>query len=72
MPRLKDVRNSLLIAHSNSLLSDEEFCCCCWMKIRQKMLSSTKKSTKDMTSMTFIIDIELIKLSTTPVFPKQK
>ena len=24
MPRLKDVRNSLLIAHNNSLLSDEE------------------------------------------------
>ena len=25
MPRLKDVRNSLLIAHNNRLLSDEEF-----------------------------------------------
>ena len=25
MPRLKDVRNSLLIALNNSLLSDEEF-----------------------------------------------
>ena len=25
MPRLKDVRNSLLIAHNNSLMSDEEF-----------------------------------------------
>ena len=24
MPRLKNVRNSLLIAHNNSLLSDEE------------------------------------------------
>ena len=24
MPRLKDVRNSLLIAHNNTLLSDEE------------------------------------------------
>ena len=24
MPRLKDVRNSLLFAHNNSLLSDEE------------------------------------------------
>ena len=47
-------------------------CCCCWMKIRQKMLSSTKKSTKDLTSMTFIIDIELIRLSATPVFLKQK
>ena len=62
MPRLKDVRN-----YFESLT----IIVYCRMKIREKMLSSTKKSTKDLTSMTFINDIELIKLSTTPVFLKQ-
>ena len=72
MPRLKDVRNSLFIGHNNSLLSDEELLLLLLDDIRQKILNSTTKSTKDLTSTTFIIGIELIILSTTHVFLKQK
>ena len=53
MPRLKDGRNSLLIAHNNSLPSDEDLLLLLDENSSENPHSSTTKSTKDLTSMTF-------------------
>ena len=75
MPRLKDVRNSLLIAHNNSLPSDEELLL---LLLLDENLSENPQFNYEkyerfyIDDTSFIIDIALTILSTTHVFLKQK